>query len=328
MTPQFETRDAAGRRVSLLNDEEPRTSRPYPHLSSSFDSKTFQVPRTSSSTPATPELLRSSSYDSRMGTTEPVSPLTPLYEPGYRTFPQAQTECRSPYDDYYHEEAPVYAGVKRRPSSLSDGRSVSYEDDLIPGPVPAPPNAAPCPGGERSAKRFACRFRDTLGCEKTFTTSGHASRHAKIHTAEKGVHCSFEGCTKKFTRADNMKQHLETHFKEKPRSSHSRPAFLSDRRSSSSIKTLSWSSSGHSASSRSRAMTAAVAKTTTAGRSDRSIKGTSTSPTPGGAWDLRRLETDLQPRSPKVDTATIMPTKGLDTLATAALQQIGTPARP
>jgi hypothetical protein len=66
-------------------------------------------------------------------------------------------------------------------------------------------------------KRFPCRFRDSLGCEKTFTTSGHASRHSKIHTAEKAVPCEFPGCPKKFTRSDNMKQHLDTHFKDKSR---------------------------------------------------------------------------------------------------------------
>lgn len=64
-------------------------------------------------------------------------------------------------------------------------------------------------------KRYPCKFRDI--CDKTFTTSGHASRHAKIHGGEKTIECSYEGCTKRFTRADNMKQHLETHKKDKSR---------------------------------------------------------------------------------------------------------------
>lgn len=64
-------------------------------------------------------------------------------------------------------------------------------------------------------RRYPCKFRDI--CEKTFTTSGHASRHAKIHGGEKTIECSYEGCTKRFTRADNMKQHLETHKKDKSR---------------------------------------------------------------------------------------------------------------
>ncbi|KAK5104240.1 hypothetical protein LTS08_002127 [Lithohypha guttulata] len=43
----------------------------------------------------------------------------------------------------------------------------------------------------------------------TFTTSGHAARHGKKHTGEKGVHCPV--CDKAFTRKDNMKQHERTH---------------------------------------------------------------------------------------------------------------------
>ena len=50
-----------------------------------------------------------------------------------------------------------------------------------------------------------------------FTTSGHASRHAKIHRAEKEVVCVVEGCGKRFRRGDNMKQHAETHFRGKGR---------------------------------------------------------------------------------------------------------------
>jgi hypothetical protein len=66
---------------------------------------------------------------------------------------------------------------------------------------------------EKGPKRYPCRFRESHGCDKTFTTSGHASRHSKIHTAEKAVRCTHPGCEKKFNRADNMKQHLETHYK-------------------------------------------------------------------------------------------------------------------
>ncbi|KAH8663164.1 hypothetical protein BGZ60DRAFT_341109, partial [Tricladium varicosporioides] len=69
------------------------------------------------------------------------------------------------------------------------------------------------------SKRYQCRYRETIGCDKTFTTSGHASRHSKIHTAEKAVPCTYKGCQKKFTRNDNMKQHLETHYKDRSRSS-------------------------------------------------------------------------------------------------------------
>lgn len=70
---------------------------------------------------------------------------------------------------------------------------------------------------ERSRKRYPCRFRDSLGCEKSFTTSGHASRHSKIHTLEKTVSCSWPSCYKKFVHIGSMKQHLETHTKDQSR---------------------------------------------------------------------------------------------------------------
>lgn len=66
-----------------------------------------------------------------------------------------------------------------------------------------------------SQKRYPCK---DPSCDKSFTTSGHASRHAKIHEGNKPISCTFAGCPKRFTRQDNMKQHLETHRREKTRS--------------------------------------------------------------------------------------------------------------
>lgn len=72
------------------------------------------------------------------------------------------------------------------------------------------------PKDASNPKRFPCKHP---GCKESYTTSGHASRHAKIHNGEKNIPCSFEGCTKRFTRSDNMKQHLQTHRKNKVRNS-------------------------------------------------------------------------------------------------------------
>jgi len=99
-------------------------------------------------------------------------------------------------------------------SSMSD---YDHHNGLLPA-------TSPSPASDRR-RRHPCKYRHTHGCEKTFTTSGHASRHSKIHTAEKAVACSYPDCSKKFTRADNMKQHLETHYKDhKPRQSAVAPA--------------------------------------------------------------------------------------------------------
>lgn len=57
--------------------------------------------------------------------------------------------------------------------------------------------------------KYPCPYAQSHNCSATFTTSGHAARHGKKHTGEKGVHCPI--CDKAFTRKDNMKQHERTH---------------------------------------------------------------------------------------------------------------------
>lgn len=83
-------------------------------------------------------------------------------------------------------------------------------------------------------KRYPCKDPT---CTRTFTTSGHASRHAKIHEGLKPIPCTFAACQKRFTRQDNMKQHLETHNREKSRvSKQARRPSLAQRRQSASSR--------------------------------------------------------------------------------------------
>lgn len=63
------------------------------------------------------------------------------------------------------------------------------------------------PTGKKN--KYPCPYASSHNCLATFTTSGHAARHGKKHTGEKGVHCPI--CNKAFTRKDNMKQHERTH---------------------------------------------------------------------------------------------------------------------
>lgn len=127
------------------------------------------------------------------------------------------------------------------PSPLSleqdSGMDLDEEEESVESTSPGKKGSKgkPC----TSPKRYPCKFRETYSCYKTFTTSGHASRHAKIHTAEKTVPCSWPGCNRRFTRSDNMKQHLETHKKDKPRASTRqtrRPSLAAIRRQSSSSR--------------------------------------------------------------------------------------------
>lgn len=66
----------------------------------------------------------------------------------------------------------------------------------------------PTPASGKKNK-YPCPYAQSHDCQATFTTSGHAARHGKKHTGEKGVHCPI--CNKAFTRKDNMKQHERTH---------------------------------------------------------------------------------------------------------------------
>lgn len=222
--PSMHARDSSGRQVSLLNDDPtPRKDIPYSSHHSKFDDGTecsrSDSYMSESSPPATPDLLRSDSYDSR-NSNDPNSPLTPSMMEFRR-----QSSYTTPYPDPSQydkrlDRASIYgsyhstqhtSGSESQPS-YSEHTSNPYDEDNTSG-------SAAERSGPASGKRYPCRFKDTHGCDKSFTTSGHASRHSKIHTAEKAVHCQFPGCQKKFTRADNMKQHLETHYKERSRSS-------------------------------------------------------------------------------------------------------------
>lgn len=57
-------------------------------------------------------------------------------------------------------------------------------------------------------RKFRCKT-----CSMAFTTSGHLSRHNKIHTGERNFTCPYDGCVQKFSRHDNCLQHYRTHLK-------------------------------------------------------------------------------------------------------------------
>lgn len=289
-------RDATGRQVSLLNDESNANSglkaqRPLPQRPLSYHSNsTHALPRPSpasrsnSSSPNMhmPELLRSSSYDSQTSN-DPLSPMTPAM-----LYPISQ------------EYAMDIDGPAPKRPTYADSRTTSFADDEFSIPAPLP---------DRPGKRYPCRYRESHGCEKTFTTSGHASRHSKIHTAEKAVQCTYPGCQKKFTRADNMKQHLETHYKDKSRASSGqrahKAALAEARRNSVSGR------------SRSAARDAAVTSPWEKEQSQAQYALPThplTSHQNGGTWDMRGLNLPLLNRPVPSRT----PSSGLDALAAVA----------
>ncbi|OAA53754.1 Zinc finger, C2H2-type/integrase, DNA-binding protein [Niveomyces insectorum RCEF 264] len=265
----MQIRDASGRRVSLLNEDDDTANDYQP---SSYDRYTeeqsgsasssgyaqahgYYVHCDTASSSQIPELLRSDSFDSQ-ASYGPSSPLTPNL--GYYDYARiyATSDGQSPIDDYSMDGRSSSRSDKKRPASLIDVglASSGYHDeggDYASTPTTASA-AKKSSTSERPGKRYPCRYAEQFHCDKTFTTSGHASRHSKIHSAEKSVQCSYAGCPKKFTRSDNMKQHLETHFKKSSdagrRPSASTSASAGSRRSGSSSKSGLYFGSGEFAS--------------------------------------------------------------------------------
>ena len=200
----------------------------------------------SSASESSPPLLRhdsSSSKSSSSSMDSSPSPITPAYnynDPsllGYDTvlrpdmvnFMQAPTTITplmeqqmlmTPMVDPYSVKslAPLPAGqypILPAPAppaeiaQLPTPTSLNSASNSIPTSVQnstSPPNNAP-PTGKKN--KYPCPYSQSHSCSATFTTSGHAARHGKKHTGEKGVHCPV--CNKAFTRKDNMKQHERTH---------------------------------------------------------------------------------------------------------------------
>ncbi|KAJ1937396.1 transcriptional repressor [Linderina pennispora] len=76
-----------------------------------------------------------------------------------------------------------------------------------------------------TVRKYKCSYP---GCGKAFTTSGHLSRHHRIHTGEKNFVCLHPSCNSRFSRQDNMMQHYRTHLSpgsRRPRSTHAHHPF-------------------------------------------------------------------------------------------------------
>jgi len=63
------------------------------------------------------------------------------------------------------------------------------------------PHSSPVTPSTANKKKHVCHI-----CSKAFTTSGHLSRHARIHTGERKHKCPFPGCDTRCSRQDNLQQ--------------------------------------------------------------------------------------------------------------------------
>ncbi|KAJ2594439.1 transcriptional repressor [Coemansia sp. RSA 1722] len=92
------------------------------------------------------------------------------------------------------------------------------------------------PRSSPAKRKYICAH---AGCGKAFTTSGHLSRHYRIHTGEKNYHCLYPGCASRFSRQDNMMQHYRTHLSPRSRRGRKCGASAHGRRIASSASSVS-----------------------------------------------------------------------------------------
>jgi len=253
--PAMLARDSAGKSISLLNSEPTSSypssltsntsttqdayyesnskSRSQSHSHSHFQTQiqsqiqiqtqTQEMARSHSSASKTssspPSLIREASYDSRQD--HPITPTSDYIRspytqthspPAFFTYPPLSTESPDAQAQAQYPLSPLTTAVSQYPPANLQTCASALPSSAGSSTVFQPPQL-----GANTQKKYECKYRIQHNCDQTFTTSGHASRHSKIHDSLKGIACTHPGCPKKFTRSDNMKQHLETHNKDKKR---------------------------------------------------------------------------------------------------------------
>jgi len=229
-------RNCTGRTISLLNNSSDvaaayQAKTQLPGLTA--HSRASSCSSTPSLSPQTPQLVRSSSSDSR-GFQTP-SPLTPSY--GSFDQPTCHPHSAAPPHLCYLLHA---AHGKMDDQHASMYPPIPDAAAALPSAYPMPPQlpvqplqhqpqqhyrASNSPASEPSRvstvsvtsnnkpppkkNHYPCPMAKQVGCTDYFTTSGHAARHAKKHTGKKDAFCP--ECNKAFTRKDNMEQHRRTH---------------------------------------------------------------------------------------------------------------------
>jgi hypothetical protein len=125
---------------------------------------------------------------------EPTSPKSPKT-------PKEEKEERESSDGSVSE----YNGTSA--SSSSESEAVEDVSEASPSSPISPKKP---PATKKGKKAYQCNHS---GCGRIFTTSGHLSRHRRIHSGVKNYRCPLKPCSASFFRSDNMMTHFKVHAK-------------------------------------------------------------------------------------------------------------------
>lgn len=125
-----------------------------------------------------------------------TSMTTTLGVPGYGNSTQAQKETIFPTASTITDRHNPIMGINLR-KTPSTAPCLSLEDLEHSQQFPL-----------EKRRKHRCRV-----CKRSFTTSGHLTRHNRIHTGEKNHLCRYPGCGQRFSRHDNCLQHYRIHLK-------------------------------------------------------------------------------------------------------------------
>jgi hypothetical protein len=198
MPSSMHGKNCSGRLISLLNDK----IGPQP-----------QIIRLPSITPSVhDETLNNTPSPVALAATPMQAPLLSKSELAFQGFPSQEWDPRfsqhillSQHENlkFTHPPVPQPSGMLPPYRFRCNSQFVCFDLQRAPEQQARAEDAWP------KKKRHRCPLARQYNCGDSFTTSGHASRHAKKHTGKKDVLCA--ECDKAFARKDNMEQHCGTH---------------------------------------------------------------------------------------------------------------------
>lgn len=120
-------------------------------------------------------------------------------------------------DDINPQDILRSSSVGRLSASMSPPPAHTAQDlsasPTSPSASPRAPLVKPVPEPPALGKRIY-RCQD---CQKVFSTSGHLTRHSKVHSGEKNHICPYPECQRRCSRRDNLLQHYTMHLTKEER---------------------------------------------------------------------------------------------------------------